>query len=356
MNGDQLADIRFCAPEQIGRFFRDHKEEPYRARQVYEWLWKKRCHAFKEMTSLSKSIRQLLTDHFTFHTANLETTRHSADGTVKAGFRLHDGLMVEGVLIPSGGRYTACISSQAGCALGCKFCATGQLGFMRNLTPGEIFDQVTYLASLIPADSSGTGNPAEKALSNIVYMGMGEPFMNYENVTESIERLTSEDGSGISPQRITVSSIGIPKMIRRMAEDGPKYHFALSLHAATDQKRNQIIPFNLHHPLGEIIDALKYHYSRTGRRFTIEYILFRNFNDSLTDAKDLAGFCRNFPVKINIIEYNPVSGSGFDRSDEGKTKAFIRFLETRNLIVNLRKSRGKDIDAACGQLAMKTAS
>ena len=364
MNGDHLADIRSLGREEIERFFLEHQCRSFRAGQVYEWLWKRGCHSFNEMTNLSKSTRQLLSDHFSFHTAIPDKTMKSHDGTIKMGFILHDGSMVEGVLIPSEERTTACISSQVGCALGCKFCATGHLGFTRNLTAGEIFDQVVHLTSLAAKGTSGlidrsSDDPSqlflspENHLSNIVYMGMGEPFLNYEEIVASMEKITSEEGLGMSPQRITISSIGIPKMIRKMADDKPQYHFALSLHAALDQKRDQIIPFNIRHPLREIVSALKYYYSVTGKRFTIEYILFRNFNDSLADAKALALFCRNFPVKINLIEYNQVHDSGFTGADPQKIKSFIQFLSSKNLVVNLRKSRGNDIDAACGQLALK---
>jgi 23S rRNA (adenine2503-C2)-methyltransferase len=342
MSGDFLPDIRTQSREEIGLFFSGHSEKPFRAGQVYDWLWKKSCSSFEEMTNLPASARHLLKEHFTFNKATAEQRQECSDGTIKIGFRLFDGSMVEGVLIPSGERATACISSQAGCALGCRFCATGQLGFTRNLTAGEIFDQVTMLASI------------RQTLSNIVYMGMGEPFLNYEAVVESVEKITSAEGLGMSPQRITISSIGIPKMIRKMADDNPKYHFALSLHAATDEKRNKIIPFNLNHPLAEITDALKYYHSVTGKRFTIEYILFGNFNDSIADANALARFCRSFPVKINLIEYNPVKDSGFTVPDPGKTKMFMAFLESKNMVVNMRKSRGKEIDAACGQLALKS--
>jgi 23S rRNA (adenine2503-C2)-methyltransferase len=257
------------------------------------------------------------------------------------------------VLIPSGDRATVCISSQVGCALGCKFCATGQIGFTRNLSAGEMFDQVTGMPDpgYVTGDRASQIPNPESRISNIVFMGMGEPFLNYDNVLGTIEKITSTEGLGMSPQRITVSSVGIPRMIKKMADDDPKYHFALSLHAAADAKRNQIIPFNQKHPLGELTEALRYYHKKTAKRFTIEYILFGNFNDSVNDAKDLALFCRNFPVKINIIEYNPVKGSGFRKSDPEKTRAFVDFLETRNLVVNIRQSRGKDIDAACGQLA-----
>jgi len=259
--------------------------------------------------------------------------------------------LVEGVLIPSGDRATVCLSSQVGCVLGCKFCATGQQGFTRNLTVGEIIDQVTGTPPPVPPRTGKGELSLREVISNIVFMGMGEPFLNYDNVMAAIGKITSPDGLGMSPQRITVSSIGIPRMIKKMADDDPKYHFALSLHAASDAKRDQIIPFNLKHPLRDVSDALKYYHQKTGKRFTIEYILFGNFNDSPEDAKELALFCRSFPVKINIIEYNPVKNSGFLKSTPAKTRAFAGFLENRNMVVNIRSSKGNDIDAACGQLA-----
>ncbi len=343
MSGDPAPDIRALSKEEIEHFLIRHGEKKFRAGQVYDWLWKRSCRSFDEMTNLHKNTRQLLKDHFLFHTAGVQSHQKSSDGTIKIAFQLHDHLMVEGVLIPSEERITACISSQVGCALGCKFCATGKLGFRRNLTVGEILDQVTSIQH-----SSFSG---DKPLSNIVFMGMGEPYLNYENVMNAIGMITSDEGLGMSPQRITVSSVGIPKMIKKMADDDPKYHYALSLHAATDAKRDQIIPFNLKHPLKEIVESLKYYHAKTGKRITIEYILFGNFNDAVSDAKELAVFCRNFPVKINIIEYNPVMESGFVKSPPERTKAFVSYLEGRNIVVNIRKSRGKDIDAACGQLA-----
>jgi len=343
MTGKTLTDIRTLSKADLEHFFLLRGEKKFRAGQVYEWLWNKGCHSFREMTNLPATVRELLMDQFTFTAAIPVTQQKSADGTVKTGFRLHEGLMIEGVLIPAGNRETLCISSQAGCALGCIFCATGQNGFKRNLTAGEIFDQVTGMGD----------QQSRQHISNIVFMGMGEPFLNYENVLGAIEKITSPDGLGMSPQRITVSSVGIPKMIRRMTGENPKFHFALSLHAASDIKRSRIIPFNVKHPLGEVAEALAYYHKKTGKRFTIEYILFRNFNDSVSDAKDLALFCRSFPVKINIIEYNQVKGVALSRSDADRSRAFAGYLQSRNMVVNVRQSRGGDIDAACGQLAGK---
>jgi 23S rRNA (adenine2503-C2)-methyltransferase len=339
-------NIRNLTLQELEGFFLENNQQRFRAKQVYDWIWKKYCRAFSEMTSLSRETRLLLEEHFSFPVVMEDQESVSRDGTIKSAFRLADGALVESVLIPADGRTTACISSQAGCALACRFCATGMLGFRRNLDFTEIFDQVVLL-------NRQSEKHHGKPLSNIVYMGMGEPLMNYGEVIHSIERITSVEAMGMSPQRITVSSVGIPDKIRKMADDRTKFHFALSLHAATDEKRDQIIPLNRKHPLQELTEALKYYHEKTGKRFTIEYILFRNFNDTLDDAKSLARFCKSFPVKINLIEYNPVEKTGFSQSDPEKTRVFREFLEGRNLVVNTRKSRGKDIDAACGQLALR---
>ena len=339
-------DIRSLSLSEIEVFFQDNGQKKFRARQVYDWLWKKSGRSFEAMSNVSKETRALLGQHFSFPAIAIGAEQRSDDGTIKSSFLLHDGLSVEGVLIPSEGRTTACISSQAGCPLACTFCATGQLGFKRNLHYAEIFDQV----SLIQDQSlSIFGKP----ISNIVYMGMGEPLLNYENVRSSIEKLTDPEGTGMSPQRITLSSVGIPEKIKQMADDKPRYHFALSLHAARDDKRDKIIPVNKKYPIKSLISALKYYHKVTGKRITIEYILFRAFNDGLEDAADLAAFCKNFPVKINLIEYNPVENTGFLPSDARSMKSFQDFLEQKNLVVCLRRSRGKDIAAACGQLSGK---
>ena len=349
MNGDAKIDIRAISLADIEKFFIENNEKPFRARQVYEWLWKKACRSFGEMTNLSRESRQLMEERFIFPVLNVEKENTSADGTIKSLFRLPDGLFVEGVLIPEGTRTTACISSQVGCPLACTFCATGFLGFKRNLGFTEIVDQVTE-----------TNRQSLKyfhiPLSNIVFMGMGEPLLNYEEVKKSIEKITSVDGLAMSPQRITVSTVGIPSMIRQLADDNIRFHFALSLHAADNAKRTKIIPLNKKYPVEELIESLKYFHITTKKRVTIEYLLFNGFNDTLTDASDLARFCRNFPVKINLIDYNPVNGSVYKKSEPAKLNAFKEFLEKRNLVVNVRKSRGADINAACGQLAAKQGS
>lgn len=337
-------DIRYLSFIEIEDFFRGKNEKPFRAKQVYEWIWKKACRSFSEMTNLSREDRQLLKENFQFRVLQTEKELHDPDGTIRSTFKVGDQALVESVLIADENRTTACVSSQAGCALACRFCATGMLGFRRNLIFTEIFDQVVLLNN---QSHKYHGQP----LSNIVFMGMGEPLMNYNEVIRAIEKVTSKESLGMSPQRITVSSVGIPGMIKKMADDKSRFQFALSLHAATDVKRDQIIPINKKYPLQELTKALQYYHTKTGKRFTIEYILFKDFNDSLEDAKDLAVFCKSFPVKLNLISYNAVDRSSFLQSTPEKTRAFKEFLESKNLVVNIRKSRGRTINAACGQLA-----
>jgi 23S rRNA (adenine2503-C2)-methyltransferase len=270
----------------------------------------------------------------------------SIDRTVKCAFEIEKNKVVEGVLIPTSSRMTACISSQVGCSLACTFCATGRLKLLRNLSHGEIFDQVVYLKNQAEARY-------QTSLTNIVYMGMGEPLLNYKNVLKSIDLLTSSEGLGISPRRITVSTAGIAKMIKKLGDDQVKFNLALSLHAANDEKRNKIMEINETNSLDELREALQYFHERTGTRVTFEYIIFKDFNDSIRDAAELADFAKSVPCKVNIIEYNPIDGGDFQQADSRKVEVFAKFLEERNMIVNIRRSRGKDIDAACGQLANK---
>lgn len=321
-------------------------EKAFRARQIFEWLWKKNVSSFDEMTSLSKGLREFLEARYFIDKIHLDDQQISSDKTIKCAFEVEKGKVVEGVLIPTTNRMTACISSQVGCSLSCKFCATGRLKLLRNLSPGEIVDQVVYLKN--QAESRYDQN-----LSNIVYMGMGEPLLNYSNVLRSTEILCSEQGLGISPKRITVSTAGIAKMIKRLGDDQVKFNLALSLHAANDEKRSRIMEINDSNNLESLKEALVYFHEKTGTRVTFEYIIFRDFNDSLEDARELANFSKCVPCKINIIEYNPIDDGEFQQADSKKVNAFAAFLEERNMIVNVRRSRGKDIDAACGQLANK---
>jgi len=339
-------DIRSLSLEEIKTVFEQNGDKAFRAKQVYEWLWKKSVTSFDEMTNLSKSTRELLDAHFVINAVKVDDMQISKDRTIKNAFKLYDNNIVEGVLIPTTNRMTACISSQVGCSLTCKFCATGRLERLRNLNADEIYDQVVLLK-----------NQAEEKyktpLTNIVYMGMGEPLLNYKNVMESIQKVTSPDGLNMSPQRITLSTAGVAKMIIKLADDGAKFNLALSLHAANDEKRNYIMPINESNSLEALAEALKYFYEKTETRVTYEYIVFKDFNDSLQDAKELAVFCKKVPCKVNIIEYNPIDDGEFFQTTPERLDAFAKYLESKNIIVNIRRSRGKDIDAACGQLANK---
>lgn len=342
----KLTNIRNLSLEELKESFTEFGEKSFRAKQVWEWLWQKNAHSFDQMTNLSIGMRSWLNTHYYIDAIALQDQQISKDRTIKSAFHIENGQVIEGVLIPTSSRMTACISSQVGCSLACKFCATGRLKLMRNLSAGEIVDQVVYL-----------NNQAQKHygqnLSNIVYMGMGEPLLNYKNVMQSIDRLCSSDGLGISPRRITLSTAGIAKMITKLGDDNTKVNLALSLHAANDLKRNEIMEINESNNLATLSEALQYFHQKTGTRVTFEYIIFKDFNDGLSDARELAQFAKCVPCKINIIEYNPIDNGIYQQADSKKVEAFAQYLESLNLIVNVRRSRGKDIDAACGQLANK---
>ncbi|MBM3415730.1 MAG: 23S rRNA (adenine(2503)-C(2))-methyltransferase RlmN [Bacteroidetes bacterium] len=340
-------NIRHLSLQELERYFEDLGEKKFRAKQVYEWLWQKHAMSFADMTNLSKELRQKLGENFTLPALTIDTTQYSADGTVKSRFKTHDGHLVEGVLIPTTTRYTACVSSQIGCSLSCKFCATGYIDRKRNLDFDEIYDEVVLL-------NRQCEKTYGKKLSNIVFMGMGEPLLNYKNVLKSVERITSPDGMGMSPRRITVSTAGVAKAIRQLGDDKVKFKLALSLHAATDVKRHEIMPINDSNNIKSLVDALNYFYKQTGNEITFEYILFKDFNDSLKDADDLIKIYRQVPADlINIIEYNPIDFARFEKPEDAKVQAFTAYLEKHRVNVRLRRSRGKDIDAACGQLANK---
>ena len=339
-------DIRNISVEELQKFCKDNNLPKFRVKQVEEWLWKKGATSFAEMTSLSKEMRDLFTVHFVINSVKIHKAERSIDGTIKYSMKLHDNQLVEGVLIPSKKRITACISSQVGCSLDCAFCATGTLKLERNLTAAEIYDQV-FILNEESISSFG------KSLSNIVYMGMGEPLLNYNNMLESIELITTKKGMGMSPKRITVSTAGIAKMVKKLGDDMVKFNLAISLHSANDEKRSSLMILNDSVPLQELRDAIRYFYDKTDSRITYEYILFKEVNDSVEDAKELAKFCKVSPCKINLIQYNKVDGMDYEKSSNKNTETFISYLEEKHLIVNLRKSKGKDINAACGQLVNK---
>ena len=340
-------NIRELTLDEIQQYFETLGEKKFRAKQVYEWLWQKHAHSFGDMTNLSKDLRQKLGETFTLPALAIDATQYSADGTVKSRFRTHDGHLVEGVLIPTDERKTACVSSQIGCSLSCKFCATGYMERERNLSFDEIYDEVVLI-------NQQSETIYEKKLSNIVFMGMGEPLLNYKNVLRAIERISSPDGLGMSQRRITVSTAGVAKQIRQLGDDQVRFKLALSLHAATDQKRHEIMPINDTNNIKALIDALNYFYKQTGNEITFEYILFKNFNDSIKDADDLIKIYRQVPADlVNIIEYNPIDNASFTKPDEEVVEAFMKHLDKNRVNARLRRSRGKDIDAACGQLANK---
>ncbi len=318
----------------------------FRASQVYDWIWKRNARTFDDMRNVSSPLVEFLNEHYHIDHLMVDTVQKSSDKTIKCGFKTIDGQIIEGVLIPTSKRMTACISSQAGCSLSCAFCATGKLKLMKNLSAGEIVDQVVELNELA---TSNYGIP----LSNIVLMGMGEPLLNYKQVISALEILTDPNRFNISPRRITLSTAGIAKMIMKLGDEQVRFNLALSLHAADDIKRSEVMEINDSNNLATLSEALIYFHERTGSRITFEYILFKDFNDSLEDASNLANFARCVPCKINIIEYNSIGDSKFAKASAERTEAFTEFLERRNLIVNVRRSRGKDIDAACGQLANK---
>lgn len=342
----QKHDIRKLSLDEIKAFFRTHGEKDYRALQVYEWIWMKSATDFDQMTNLSLSNRQLLKEHFSFQLLRIDKMQRSADGTIKNAVRLYDGLVVESVLIPHDKRITACISSQVGCSLDCRFCATARLKRMRNLTVDEIYDQVV---SIREQAQLFFGRP----LTNIVFMGMGEPLLNYGNVVGAIDKITSQKGLNMAARRITLSTVGIARMIRKMADDDVKFNLAVSLHAAIDETRSAIMPINESNTLDDLGDALRYWYQKTKRKVTYEYVVWQGINDTPRHALALLKFCKIIPCKVNLIEYNTIGDDSFRQAPESVLQSVMELLEKNGITTRIRRSRGKDIDAACGQLANK---
>jgi 23S rRNA (adenine2503-C2)-methyltransferase len=340
-------DIRALTKEQLRNFFVANGDKAFRGNQVYEWLWQKRAHTFEDMTNVSKETRAMLEANFVINHIKVDTLQRSEDGTVKNAVRLHDDLIVESVLIPTETRTTACVSSQVGCSLDCNFCATARLKRMRNLEPGEIYDQVAAI-------DNESRLYYDRPLSNIVFMGMGEPLMNYPNVMKAIDMITSNEGLGMSPKRITVSTSGIPKMIKKMADDEVKFKLAVSLHSAVEEIRNEIMPFTRNFPLTDLRESLEYWYRKTKSKVTYEYVVWKGINDDKKSIDALVKFCKYVPCKVNLIEYNPIDDGIFQQASEEATDAYITALAKSNIVAKVRRSRGKDIDAACGQLANKS--
>jgi 23S rRNA (adenine2503-C2)-methyltransferase len=340
-------DIRSLDKEALRAFFEQNGDRAFRGDQVYQWLWQKGVHSFTAMTNLSLPTRQLLETHFTINHIAIDRQQRSTDGTIKNAVRLHDGLVVESVMIPTLERTTACVSSQVGCSLDCTFCATALLKRMRNLNPDEIFDQVKAI-------DKQSRLYYQRPLSNIVFMGMGEPLMNYNNVIKAIEKITTPEGLGMSAKRITVSTSGVPKMIRKLADENCNVKLALSLHSARQEVREQIMPFAKNFPLSEIEEALHYWYQQKGKNTTLEYIVWKGINDTQKDIDALIAFCKRVPSKVNLIQYNTIGDPNFKQADRTVIAAYQSQLEAARITVTIRHSRGQDIDAACGQLANRS--
>ncbi|GAA5221802.1 23S rRNA (adenine(2503)-C(2))-methyltransferase RlmN [Membranihabitans marinus] len=341
-------DIRDLTIGEITNYLIKIGEPKFRAAQIHQWLWKHGAISFDEMTNLPHTLREKLSNEFSILNIHADIIQKSVDGTVKFRYVLKDDHKIESVLIPVVGenRFTVCVSSQVGCSLSCSFCATGQMKRKRNLSATEIYEQVYKVNQYCL-------NEYQRPLTNIVYMGMGEPLLTYKNVKRSIDLINDESGLGMSTKRITISTAGIAKMIRKIADDGLKCKLALSLHAAMDHKRSQIMPINDNDSIDELIESLKYYYQITKNRITFEYILFDQFNDYQEDADALAQLCKHFPVTVNILEYNPVMGVDLVKSSTNRFENFVKMMAHHGVNVTVRRSRGKDIDAACGQLANK---
>ncbi|MFO0266396.1 MAG: 23S rRNA (adenine(2503)-C(2))-methyltransferase RlmN [Cyclobacteriaceae bacterium] len=340
-------DIRKLSPEELKAFFVEKGDKAFRAQQVYEWLWKKSAKSFDEMTNLSVTTRQMLNEHFVINHVHVDNMQRSSDGTIKNAVKLHDGLIVETVLKHTEKRITASVSSQVGCSLDCKFCATARLKRMRNLNADEIYDQVVAIKE---QSELFFGRP----LTNIVFMGMGEPLLNYANVIEAIDKITSPKGLNMAAKRITVSTVGIAKMIRKMADDEVKFNLAVSLHDAINETRSAIMPINDTNPLEDLADALRNWYKKRKRKVTYEYVVWKGINDTPEHAQALLKFCQVIPSKVNLIEYNPIDEGQFQQAGDDVLQMYQHLLESHGITTRIRKSRGKDIDAACGQLANKS--
>ena len=339
-------DLRSLSREQLENYLSSLGEKPFRARQIETWLWKKNCADFSQMSDLPTQLRERIAKDFAIHFIKVDQIQRSSDGTIKNAVRLRDGMVVESVLIPTDKRITACISSQVGCSLDCRFCATARLKRMRNLDAQEIFDQVVAIRRQAELYF-------DRSLTNIVYMGMGEPLLNYANVMRSVEKITSADGLGMSAKRITISTVGIAKMIKTLADDNPGVRLAVSLHSAIDEVRSKIMPINQSNDIHTLTEALEYWYARTKSRITFEYVVWKNINDRDDDIRALVKLCKRLPTKVNLIEYNAIGDPRFEQADPHSIEAYRKALEDIGVVVKIRRSRGRDIDAACGQLANK---
>ena len=340
-------NLRSLKKEELKKLLIDWKEPGFRANQIYDWLWAKGVSSIDEMRNIPKHLSSRLKEFFFIEPIKFDSIQKSSDGTIKNAVLLRDGLLVESVLIPTSDRITACVSSQVGCSLDCNFCATARLKRMRNLDPDEIYDQVLAI------HRQGLEN-FNRPLTNIVFMGMGEPLMNYKNVLSAIEKITQPDGLNFSPKRITLSTVGVPKMIKRLADDKVKFNLAVSLHSVINDIRSSIMPINDSAPIEELTESLVYWYRLTRRKITFEYVVWKEINDKIEDVEALVKLCKQVPSKVNLIEYNFIGDKRFKRAENESIDLYRRKLKENGISAHIRKSRGEDIDAACGQLSNKT--
>jgi 23S rRNA (adenine2503-C2)-methyltransferase len=342
----KVDDIRSISLEQLNKFVEKNNFPLYRSNQIFNWINKSSVKSFDDMTNLPMNLIDLLKENFRLNFSQISNKQISIDSTMKFAIKLHDKLLVESVLIPSGDRITACVSSQVGCSLDCEFCATSKLSRMRNLESYEIFDQIILLNEQSIENYS-------LPISNIVFMGMGEPLLNYNNVINSINLITGREGIEISNKKITLSTSGISKMIYKMADDNVKFNLAISLHSAIESTRNKIMPFSKSFPLNQLIKSLEYWYENTKRKVTFEYLIWKGINDDFEHINALVKICKRVPSKVNLIEYNSIDDPRFSKADELWVNKYLNILKENKVSVSIRRSRGKDIQAACGQLANK---
>jgi 23S rRNA (adenine2503-C2)-methyltransferase len=342
----KVDDIRSISLEKLNKFVEKNNFPLYRSNQIFNWINKSSVKSFDDMTNLPMTLIDLLKENFRLNFSQISNKQISIDSTMKFAIKLHDKLLVESVLIPSGDRITACVSSQVGCSLDCEFCATSKLSRMRNLESYEIFDQIILLNEQSIENYS-------LPISNIVFMGMGEPLLNYNNVINSINLITGREGIEISNKKITLSTSGISKMIYKMADDNVKFNLAISLHSAIESTRNEIMPFSKSFPLNQLIKSLEYWYENTKRKVTFEYLIWKGINDDFEHINALVKICKRVPSKVNLIEYNSIDDPRFSKADELWVNKYLNILKENKVSVSIRRSRGKDIQAACGQLANK---
>jgi 23S rRNA (adenine2503-C2)-methyltransferase len=357
-------DIKSLTRQELEIQFKTWEQPIYRVTQVLDWLYVHRATTWDAMTNLPKALREKLRENFLLQTLELVRKQGSHDTTQKFLWRLHDHSLIESVLIPANpalygeasDRHTLCISTQVGCAYGCKFCASGLDGWKRNLTPSEIVEQILSVERwhvALPKEKSL--EPTEnRVVSNIVVMGMGEPLANYDNLLKALKILNAPWGGGIGARKITISTSGLAPQIRKLAQEPMQFRLAISLHGATDETRNKIMPVNRKYPLKELINACEDYQHEKGRMITLEYILIAGVNDSIDETKPLASLARRLHAKVNLIPYNKVEGLEWKRPSEEVCEAFLAALEKEKAIATLRREKGGDIDAACGQLRLKT--